>query len=599
MLVAPVKNKDLEKTRQKTSLLEEQSQGISQKKKSVSKMRNLATTQGLLSTTYEDFKKDKGVTTVKSNLGIMEKTCNEKVQLDTPKCRSLTFIKDRPTPGITKVTLSGFEGNGARNANNSDTSSKETNKFCNNNNITKFELQNKRKGNQLVRHSISHLYRKGQLCQVKNNKRKTISSLPIKEEPKVMNNGTENFVEGNKEQKATILRSGRSKQKNVSFYLQDDKLDMSSHKLPKTPKKIHVIVAVEVEIGLGRSQYWFQWNFSNPLDDLSQGWPPAHSDLHLFTAVKLVEKHSLHINIFRQMLPFPRIIKDKVFPITDTYIALVISFQTSKRKKSLHTSPALKVVSNRIEEEENIPPSSDLLGSSPVLRPRTPVKTVVGVSVEKTLTELKSLLEEGHPPSYISNWLDEVVKHVPFSESTVQFWECRALVAEKNGDYETAVEILNTALDKGVEPVEDLKSVVSSLRARIASRDEKEDTTEENMIKLDRTPKSVADLSASKKKRLITTTPRQPLVDKANMFESTLIQYSLSHHKPLFERISENLDIKAIVTPVRRSSRLSVAPLSEKRSQETSLKSLTELPFEDREKVFFYHNDALGEKDFE
>ncbi|XP_022244600.1 cytoskeleton-associated protein 2-like [Limulus polyphemus] len=546
MLVAPAKNKVLEKAKQKTSLLEKQSQGLSQKKKSVSQIRNLAITQEPISTT-QDFRKDKEISTVTSNLDITDKNCNENiqsiedVQLDTPKRRSLTFIKDRPTPGIRRVTLSGSEGN----ENNSETSSKKSNKFCNNSNITKFEHQNNRKGNHLIRHSISYLYRKGQLGQVIKDKRKTISSLPIKEELRIMNKRTENecnLAEGNKKQKATTPKSRRSRQKSVSFYLQDDKPDMSSHKLPKTSvRDLTLRERLEVWLdnkGHSSSQYRHLHCFGHQLSDF-------------------------------------------------------------KRKKSLPKSPAPKVISSRVEKEESVAPSADLLGSSPLLRPRTPMKSVVDVSVEKTLTELKSLLEEGHPPSYISRWLDEICKHVPSSEDSVQFWECRALVAEKKGDYETAVEILNTALDKGVEPVEDLKSIVSSLRARIASQEENEHTTKEDMIELNGTPKLITDLSASKKRKSMATTPRQPLVDKANVFESTLIQYSLSHHKPLLQRISKNLDVEAIVTPVRRSSRLSIPSLSGKRTRETSLNSLTELPFEARQKVFFYHNDALGEQDFD
>lgn len=221
----------------------------------------------------------------------------------------------------------------------------------------------------------------------------------------------------------------------------------------------------------------------------------------------------------------------------------------------------------------------DSLGGSPLLKVRNSSdKNDLSVSdtydVDKVILELKKLLQIDYPSSKVTEWLHDIAKYIPEIEKEPQYWICHSLAAEKENKLEEALSFYHTALDKGVEAAE-ISQEFERLLCNYSAQNENKWQSQK-----------VAKISDKTK----VNTPRKPLVDNGNIFQSTMIMYDLSltgskHYKS---------PAKVVATPVRRSARLCRTPGSAK-EKSLCIENINELSYDLRNHMLLKENNALPE----
>ncbi|XP_037087939.1 uncharacterized protein LOC119108479 [Pollicipes pollicipes] len=175
-----------------------------------------------------------------------------------------------------------------------------------------------------------------------------------------------------------------------------------------------------------------------------------------------------------------------------------------------------------------------------------------GHKVDNVLSDLKELQELGLPSDQVVSWLERLSRD-PASAGRARFWLCRASVAERDGQLDEVLDCFRQASRAHAEPVAELISGLEQFVRRAAGPDAGEEADAEN-----RPPAAAAGTPA--RRRRDGRTPRRPLLDRSNVFDSTVIKYALVDDEPVLKklaalRVGEDSTILSVITPVRRSTR--------------------------------------------
>ncbi|XP_045770177.1 uncharacterized protein LOC123870789 [Maniola jurtina] len=141
------------------------------------------------------------------------------------------------------------------------------------------------------------------------------------------------------------------------------------------------------------------------------------------------------------------------------------------------------------------------------------------------LNDLTELLREGFNWEQSARWLRALRERFPSAPESAPYWECRAALAERQGDLHATVQCLEQAIAKGTE-----HSVVEA--------------------NLDSLLDKFMQLKISPNCGRRQVDPK--LVDVKNVFKSTIIRFAVQQAK-----LQSSGTPKYTVTPVRRSHRLS------------------------------------------
>ncbi|XP_069356692.1 uncharacterized protein [Maniola hyperantus] len=141
------------------------------------------------------------------------------------------------------------------------------------------------------------------------------------------------------------------------------------------------------------------------------------------------------------------------------------------------------------------------------------------------LNDLTELLREGFNWEQSARWLRALRERFPSAPESAPYWECRAALAERQGDLHATVECLEQAIAKGTE-----QSVVEANL----------DSLLDKFMQLKISP------NCGRKQ----VDPK--LVDVKNVFKSTIIRFAVQQAK-----LQSSGTPRYTVTPVRRSHRLS------------------------------------------
>ncbi|XP_060520099.1 uncharacterized protein LOC132698183 [Cylas formicarius] len=202
-----------------------------------------------------------------------------------------------------------------------------------------------------------------------------------------------------------------------------------------------------------------------------------------------------------------------------------------------HDRNVAEVIANKENIDTSIPRSEsyeNLFNISSLNQPRqvkTEMLEVHNVAKE-ALSELHNLICEGYPIEQCVEWLQLMKnKHNRLDEEP-EYWECRAAIEQFAGNISSAVECYKTAIVQGAE-VNNIDKSLDELLKKFSL--------------LNITPTISKDVTNSKRQKII--------CDARNIFKSTIIQFAVQERKL---RKNKNIpDSKLVVTPVRRSARLS------------------------------------------
>ncbi|XP_014667359.1 PREDICTED: cytoskeleton-associated protein 2-like isoform X2 [Priapulus caudatus] len=255
------------------------------------------------------------------------------------------------------------------------------------------------------------------------------------------------------------------------------------------------------------------------------------------------------------------------------------------------------------------------------------------------LQECNQLVDEGCPTESITEWLDEIAEQMPLAKHTAKYWVVQSRLVERTGDTAAVLEVFNRAIARhAAKPAEELAMAMQQFLERLQKKSQPVETAapsgghETNLFTdsgneiYGDTPNG-SDVShgtsaSSKRKYRRRWTEGAPSLSLAtndgkvvvssgnrgrqalqecNMFESTVVKYSISTNTPIFRKVKSALDLdlptpSAIVTPVRRSTRweLSGASLpSMLADHDKCVRNLEELTEDDKENLVYKPNDAL------
>ncbi|CAH0561996.1 unnamed protein product [Brassicogethes aeneus] len=148
------------------------------------------------------------------------------------------------------------------------------------------------------------------------------------------------------------------------------------------------------------------------------------------------------------------------------------------------------------------------------------------------LLDLHQLILEGYNLNQCECWLQVIKQKYTNLDKDPQYWECRAAIEEARGNISQAVEYFQNAIVTGA----DVKSVDQSL-----------DQLLEKFSLLDINTGITEEKKMRGHSRIVQ--------DARNIFKSSIIKFAIQE-KSLQQRKNET-DKKLVVTPVRRSTRLS------------------------------------------
>ncbi|GJQ79497.1 hypothetical protein Trydic_g16350 [Trypoxylus dichotomus] len=146
------------------------------------------------------------------------------------------------------------------------------------------------------------------------------------------------------------------------------------------------------------------------------------------------------------------------------------------------------------------------------------------------LDDLHKLIQDGYPVDQCDAWLGRIRHKYRKLEEQPLYWECRAALEQCKGNISSAVEHYRKAIVNGAE-IRTIEGSLDQLLQKFSLLNINPDVTQEN----------------TKTSRLI--------LDAQNAFKSTIIQFAVQER---MLKKKEDAERKLIVTPVRRSTRLSV-----------------------------------------
>ncbi|XP_077290231.1 uncharacterized protein LOC143914021 [Arctopsyche grandis] len=150
--------------------------------------------------------------------------------------------------------------------------------------------------------------------------------------------------------------------------------------------------------------------------------------------------------------------------------------------------------------------------------------------ISEALFDLHQLILEGYSWLQCAEWLRAIVRDCGDNVKNVAaYWECRAALEEKRGDFVRTVDCFNNALQRGAQPI----NIEESL-----------DNLLDKFIKLNLDPNC---------DKNVMHVQNQKLIDVKNVFKTSLIRFAIKRQN----EDETNDKPKFVATPVRRSSRLS------------------------------------------
>ncbi|XP_013177292.1 PREDICTED: uncharacterized protein LOC106124842 [Papilio xuthus] len=152
------------------------------------------------------------------------------------------------------------------------------------------------------------------------------------------------------------------------------------------------------------------------------------------------------------------------------------------------------------------------------------------VLLHGALTDLTELLREGFEWGQCACWLRSIRGRFPAVTQTAAYWECRAALEERRGDLPASMQCWEEAIVMGTE-----RSVV----------EENLDQLLDKFMQLKISPSNRHEPKVDPK-----------MVDVKNVLKSTIIRFAV--HKAKIRNSSNPEPAKYMVTPVRRSARLSM-----------------------------------------
>lgn len=187
------------------------------------------------------------------------------------------------------------------------------------------------------------------------------------------------------------------------------------------------------------------------------------------------------------------------------------------------------------------------------------------------LDECTILFEAGCPQTDILKWLDSIEQNIPLAKKSAIFYICKAQVLQCTADLDSVLKVFEQAVINAAQPAQELASALTTI---------------------------VKDITKERERKA-----RQKGVEKRlqeeNIFESSTIKYCVRQVTPFKKRSRKSTgDISTpqcnVLTPVRRSTRRSLASLPDNLQEKTPVfNTLEELSKDDQKKTLFKENTAL------
>ncbi|XP_043191768.1 nascent polypeptide-associated complex subunit alpha, muscle-specific form-like [Amphibalanus amphitrite] len=205
--------------------------------------------------------------------------------------------------------------------------------------------------------------------------------------------------------------------------------------------------------------------------------------------------------------------------------------------------------------------------------PQTPDAASGGEErMDNVLSDLRELQELGLPSDQVVSWLERLSRD-PVSAGRARYWLCRASAAERDGQLDTVLHCFRQASHAQAEPVAELISGLENFVKRAASAPAAPGTPQEASEDAENAPPP-ADADGTpgpgRRRRAETRTPRRPLLDRSNVFDSSVIKYALVDDETVLKKLAAlrlgaageaPSGILSVITPVRRSTRQRSAKL--------------------------------------
>ncbi|XP_043191570.1 translation initiation factor IF-2-like [Amphibalanus amphitrite] len=235
----------------------------------------------------------------------------------------------------------------------------------------------------------------------------------------------------------------------------------------------------------------------------------------------------------------------------------------------LRATPTVKVSPTTPVTTAKVTPAAAKKGA-----PQTPDAASGGEErMDNVLSDLRELQELGLPSDQVVSWLERLSRD-PVSAGRARYWLCRASAAERDGQLDTVLHCFRQASHAQAEPVAELISGLENFVKRAASATAAPGTPQEASEDTENAPPPVdADGTPGpgRRRRAETRTPRRPLLDRSNVFDSSVIKYALVDDETVLKKLAAlrlgaageapSGDILSVITPVRRSTRQRSAKL--------------------------------------
>ncbi|KAL3880039.1 hypothetical protein ACJMK2_032311 [Sinanodonta woodiana] len=193
--------------------------------------------------------------------------------------------------------------------------------------------------------------------------------------------------------------------------------------------------------------------------------------------------------------------------------------------------------------------------------------------LETVLQECNTLFEAGCPFDHIVAWLNSIYDKIPIARYAAEYYICKARVFKSTGDLDAVLAVFESAIINNAQPSEELATSIKDIVKAMS------DDREKKAKQKSRTP--------------------QKFVVQENIFESSTIKYSVSKTAPYSESgksKKRSFSASLVVTPVRRSTRRSLANLPDALKDKDTYDKLEDLSEADKENALFQPNKALEEE---
>ncbi|XP_033743476.1 cytoskeleton-associated protein 2-like isoform X2 [Pecten maximus] len=196
-----------------------------------------------------------------------------------------------------------------------------------------------------------------------------------------------------------------------------------------------------------------------------------------------------------------------------------------------------------------------------------------GLSQLRTiLDECTILFEAGCPHTDILKWLDSIEQNIPLARKSAIFYICKAQVLQSTADLDSVLKVFEEAVINAAQPAQELATALTAIVKDISK--ERERKAHQKGI--------------------------EKRIQEENIFESTAIKYCVRQVTPFSKRSRKSTGDTStgsqctVLTPVRRSTRRSLASLPDSLQEKTPVfNTLEELSDSDKKKTLYKENNAL------